>query len=77
MDPRERRIRVEVGLEIVEGVILDFLRENPGVSSPEVRRALDLRSWNLSEGLLIRLNREGKIVDTRTGTTGPHRWRVA
>ena len=78
MEPKERRIRLEVGLEILEGVLLDFLKENPDRNSNAVANALGL-GYFLTDAALGRLQAQGKVEDKRYGGrhgTGSHRWRA-
>ena len=75
MTEEERRVRLEVGAEIIEGVILDFLNENRGshYSSSQVSAALGFQ-YNLCHGALLRLKEQGQVIDESTSRS--HKWRI-
>lgn len=77
MTENERSVRLEVGAEIIEGVVLDFLNEHrdSAFSSAGVSAALEFEYW-MCHGALLRLRNQRRIKDERPSSRGPHRWRA-
>ena len=76
MTPAERRIRLEVGAEILQGAILDFLKENRDsyFSTKQVSDELEF-NYYLCHDTLQRLEGQEQVVDERTNPGGHRRWR--
>lgn len=75
MTPEQRLIRLEVGSEIIEAVILDFLEEHSGESftTARVSRTLEM-NFSLCHGTLQNLYWQGRIGNSRKKPTQPNRW---
>lgn len=77
MTPEERRVRVEIGFQVIENVVIDYLAEQPkgGVKTSTVSRDLGINSNVLCGRVLERIRDRGTVEDVRDGL-GAHRWRI-
>ena len=79
MTPEERRIRMEIGAEIIESAILDFLEENSGTAykSSVVHRELGLSlNYNLCHGALQRLDTQRRILNNKMFSRSHNQWQA-
>jgi hypothetical protein len=66
LNPREPRDTLPTQLTVRT---LRYLAEHPGASGTDVREALGIRHASQSWALLARLQREGLVVNERTGSS--------
>ena len=78
--PEERKIRFEVGCEIIEDAILDFLECNGDryYNTRQVHEGMGLGlEYNQMFGdMLAGLCRQGKIEDHKKPKAPAHRWQI-
>ncbi len=76
MTSEERLIRLEVGAEIIEKALLDFLRENSDsyFNTGQVHKSLEYFNYHLCRGALERLHSKGRIANHKTGRV--NRWQA-
>lgn len=76
MTPRERRIRIEVGFQVIENAVLDYLAKQPQrVKTSAVSKDLGINSNALTGKVLNRFRDRGSVDDVRDGL-GAHWWRI-
>ena len=78
MTPEERHIRLIVGIEIIENVILDFLEENSGsyFSSFRLHNELSGIPYETCNEMLRRLHEQGRIADHKGPDAQRHKWQA-
>ena len=78
MTQEERLIRLEIGAEILENAILDFLKEKADsyFSTAKVSQALGGFNYHVCHGVLERLYSRGSIFNNKASKGGYNRWKV-
>ena len=79
MTPEERLVRLEVGAEIIEGVVLDFLEEKSGEHSTteDIRKELGVFNHPTFGFFLQRLHGQDKIANHKTpGSREWNKWQA-
>ncbi|MCY4655099.1 MAG: hypothetical protein OXC95_18285 [Dehalococcoidia bacterium] len=79
MTPEERLIRMEIGAELIESAILDFLKENSGKHSTteDVRKGLGAFNHPTFGFFLQRLYGQDRIANHKTPGSGEwNKWQA-
>ncbi len=78
MTPEERQVRFNVGVEIIEGVILDFLCEHKDdtFSSSQVREGLDVPQYSIVNEILRGLHERELIVNHKEPQGPANHWQA-
>lgn len=79
MTSKERRIRMEIGADIIEDAILDFLKENSGThfTTENVRKGLGVFNHPTFGFFLQRLHGQERIANHKTPGSGEwNKWQA-